>query len=92
MLDIDGRHLVLRRQLLGRVQRRPQAGVSRAARRQAARIFSIVSASLTSLPVNGAGPGRSTYSGRGTELGTARRGETAAGTIAVEDMGPSLET
>jgi hypothetical protein len=42
---------------------------------------------LTSLPVNGAGAGRSTYSGRGIDAGTARRGEIAAGAIAVEVMG-----
>jgi hypothetical protein len=36
--------------------------------------------------VNGAGAGRSTYSGRGIESGTGRRGEIAAGAIAVEVM------
>jgi hypothetical protein len=46
----------------------------------------MVSASLTSLPVYAAGAGRSTYSGRGIEAGTGRRGEIAAGAIAVEDM------
>src|SRR4051794_9634688 len=43
----------------------------------------MVSSSLTSLPVNGAGAGLSTYSGRAMESGTGRRGEIAAGAIPV---------
>ena len=54
-----------------------------AASRPATRIRSIVSASLTSGPSNGAGAGRSTYSGRGMCAGTGRRGETMAGATAV---------
>ena len=69
----------------GDVARRPARGPGRRVA-QATRIFSIVSASLTSLPVNGAGAGRSTYSGRAMESGTGRRGEIAAGAIAVEVM------
>src|SRR4051794_38372298 len=65
----------------------PTSSRASAASRQATRIRAMVSASLTSLPVNGAGPGLSTYSGRGIEAGTARRGEIAAGAIAVEVMG-----
>ena len=66
----------------------PTSSRAWAASRQATRIFAIVSASLTSLPVNGAGAGRSTYSGRAMESGTGRRGEIAAGAIAVEVMSP----
>ncbi len=50
-----------------------------AAIRPATRIFSMVSASLTSGPVYGAGAGRSTYSGRAIDAGTGRRGETTPG-------------
>jgi len=49
------------------------------AMRPAILIFSTVSASLTSGPVNFAGAGRSTYSGRAMEAGTARRPLTAPG-------------
>src|SRR3954454_10753020 len=58
-----------------------------AASRQATRIRAIVSASFTSLPVYGAGAGRSTYSGRGIEAGTSRRGGIAGGAIAGGGMG-----
>jgi hypothetical protein len=51
----------------------------------------MVSASLTSLPVYGAGVGRSTYSGLAIDSGTGRRGEIAAGAIAVVDMGRVYE-
>ncbi len=44
-----------------------------AAIRPATRIRSIVSASLTSGPVYGAGAGLSTYSGRAIDEGTGRR-------------------
>ena len=54
-----------------------------AAIRPAMRIFSIVSASLTSGPVNGAGAGLSTYSGRGMCVGTGRRGEIVPGATGV---------
>ena len=52
------------------------------------RIRSIVSASFTSGPVNGAGAGLSTYSGRGMCAGTGRRGEILPGAMAV--TGPSV--
>ncbi|MFC5042556.1 hypothetical protein [Ornithinimicrobium kibberense] len=42
--------------------------------RPACRIRSTVSSSLTSVPRNGAGAGRSTYSGRAMPAGTGRRG------------------
>jgi hypothetical protein len=41
----------------------------------------MVSASLTSLPVNFAGAGLSTYSGRGMKAGTGRRGEIWYGVV-----------
>ena len=50
-----------------------------AAIRPATRIFSIVSASLTSEPVYVAGAGWSTYSGRGIDEGTGRRSPTVPG-------------
>src|SRR5689334_11116420 len=56
----------------------PTSSRACAASRPATRIFSIVSASLTSLPVNGAGFGLSTYSGRAMWAGTWRRGEIVA--------------
>jgi hypothetical protein len=43
----------------------------------------MISGDLTSGPVYGAGPGRSTYSGRGIDDGTGRRGETVPGWTAV---------
>ena len=46
---------------------------------QATRIFSIVSASLTSEPVYFSGAGLSTYSGRGIVEGTGRRSVTVPG-------------
>jgi hypothetical protein len=45
----------------------------------ATRIFSMVSADFTSEPVNLAGPGLPTYSGRGMEAGTGRWGLTDPG-------------
>ncbi len=61
------------------LHRRADGLAAWAARRQAARMRSMVSASLTSLPSKGAGAGRSTYSGRAMWAGTGRRGLTAAG-------------
>jgi hypothetical protein len=46
----------------------------------AIRIYSMVSADLTSDPVNLAGPGLPTYSGRGIDGGTASCGLTVPGT------------
>ena len=46
---------------------------------QATRIFSIVSASLTSEPVYFSGAGLSTYSGRAIVEGTGRRSVTVPG-------------
>src|SRR5687768_9430560 len=60
----------------------PTSSRAWAARRPAARIRSIVAASLTSLPSNGAGPGLPTYSGRAMWAGTARSGDTGAGATA----------
>ena len=45
----------------------------------AIRIFSMVSADFTSEPVNLAGPGLPTYSGRGIDAGTGRCGLTVPG-------------
>jgi hypothetical protein len=45
----------------------------------ATRIFSTVSADLTSEPVNFAGAGLPTYSGRGMDAGTGRCGLTVPG-------------
>jgi hypothetical protein len=45
----------------------------------ATRILAMVSASLTSEPVNGFGAGRSTYSGRAIPAGTGRRAEIEPG-------------
>ena len=55
------------------------ASIAPAAMRPAIRIRSTVSASLTSEPVNFAGAGRSTYSGRGMAAGTPRRPLRAPG-------------
>ena len=49
----------------------------------AMRIRSMVSASFTSEPVNGAGAGLSTYSGRAMFAGTGRRGEILPGAMTV---------
>src|SRR5690242_11363582 len=70
------------------------AAMAWAASRPATRIFSIVSASCTWEPVSRAGAGRSTYSGRSIEAGTARRGDTSPGaTLAyVNGIRWSLET
>ena len=57
----------------------PTSAMASAASRPATRMRATVSASLTSDPVKRAGAGLSTYSGRGIESGTGRRGETRPG-------------
>ena len=54
-----------------------------AAIRPATRIRSRISGDLTSGPSNGAGAGRSTYSGRAMLASTGRRGEIVPGWTAV---------
>ena len=68
------------------------AAMAFAAMRPATRIFSMVSASLTSGPVYFAGAGWSTYSGRGMSAGTGRRGETAPGATLAYVNGIRLES
>ena len=58
----------------------PTSTMACAAIREAIRIFSMVSADLISEPVNFAGPGLPTYSGRGIDAGTGRCGLTVPGT------------
>ena len=66
----------------------PTSSRAWAASFEATRIFSMVSASLTSEPVKRSGPGWPTYSGRGMWAGTGRIGEMTPGTTA--DMGASV--
>ena len=61
----------------------PTRSRASAASLPAMRIRSMVSESLTSEPVNGAGPGLSTYSGRGMCAGTGRRAEILPGAMVV---------
>ena len=58
---------------------RATSAIASAASRPATRILATVSASLTSDPVNRAGAGLPTYSGRGIDSGTDRRGEMRPG-------------
>jgi len=64
---------------VGRRIRRDRVSMACAAILLATRIFSMVSGALTSEPVNLAGPGLPTYSGRGIDAGTGRCGLTVPG-------------
>ena len=59
---------------------RATSPMARAASRQASRMAAIVAASFTSGPSKRRGAGRSTYSGRGMDAGTGRRGPIVPGT------------
>jgi len=66
----------------------PASSIACAAILPARRIFSICSGVFTSDPVNFAGAGFQTYSGRSIPFGTGRRGETIpAVSVPLESLG-----